>query len=512
MVHVFLRLRVLVALFAAIIMVAALSWAGVSASGSASTDSENGDHPHGSNVARPTVTGPITGGSHGFPFDSSALPLSLYGYSEQEYFVAGTATSYTNVGALGTNGRWTVRPSSSAAYKTRILVRRPTDPSTFNGTVIVEWLNVSVGFDTTPEWAISHNEFMQTGYAWVGVSAQSVGVNGFPPGNPAGTAGALKVWDPVRYGSLVQPGDSFSYDIYSQAGEALRHPRGVQPLQGLKVKHLIATGESQSAFRLVTYIDAVAPVAKLYDGYMVHSRGAGASALSQAPQPDIPAPQPTLFRTDLDVPVIAFQSESDLIVLGYFSDRQPDSAFFRDWETAGTPHADKYHLAFDTDVDSQKALPQSQPSLCDKPINNGPMRYVLNAAYAALNRWVQSGVAAPRAPRIDIIAGAPPTIVRDGFGNAEGGIRTPDVDVPISTLSGLGNSSNCAIFGTTTPFSAAMLAQLYPNSFDYVSKVTTDVLIDVQEGFILPRDAKTIIDTAVHFRLGNDRSGCCGPV
>ena len=502
-----LRGRVRAVLFMTALALAALC-ASVLSAGAFASPSNSGD-PEASNVARPVVTGPITGGIHGFPFDSSTLPLEqLYGYTEREYFIAGTATSYTNVGALTPDGRWTVKPSSTATYKTRILVRRPTDPEKFNGTVIVEWLNVSQGLDSEPDWDAAHEEFMRAGYVWVGVSAQAVGVNGFPPGNPAGNAGALKVWDPVRYASLVHPGDSFSYDIYSQAGQALRHPRGVNPLRDFKIKNLIADGESQSAFRMVTYIDAIAPLAKLYNSYMVHSRGTSAAPLSQAPQASIPAPTPALFRTDLHVPVMVFQSESDLITLGYFADRQPDSEFFRDWETAGTPHADKYLLAFGF-VDVQKSLPQRQVNLCDQPINDGPMHYVFNAAYAALNRWVRSGVAAPHAPRIDIVPGTPPTIVRDSFGIAIGGIRTPDVDVPVSTLTGLGNTpaNGCQIFGITIPFSQATLKQLYGTENGYVSKVSSDVLRDVQEGFILRVDAKEIIETAVVFRLGNPRAG-----
>ena len=36
----------------------------------------------------------------------------------------------------------------SAPYRTRIVVVRPQDPTQFNGTVVLEWLNVSSGFDT----------------------------------------------------------------------------------------------------------------------------------------------------------------------------------------------------------------------------------------------------------------------------------------------------------------------------------------------------------------------------
>src|SRR4051812_47483787 len=47
-------------------------------------------------AANPTLTGPVTGGAHGFPFGSSALDLAARGYVEDEFFMEGTATAYTS--------------------------------------------------------------------------------------------------------------------------------------------------------------------------------------------------------------------------------------------------------------------------------------------------------------------------------------------------------------------------------------------------------------------------------
>ena len=447
-------------------------------------------------VDRATISGPVRGGTHGFAFDASALPLGTLGYTEKEYFLSGKATAFRPQRPLTSDGRWKVAPASTAAYRTRLLVRAPSNPKKFNGTVIVEWLNVSVGFDTAPDWNASHEHFIREGYAYVGVSAQSVGVNGFPADSGKPNQG-MKAWDAKRYASLVHPGDSYSYDIFSQAGAALLQPGRANPLKGLKIRSLLADGESQSAFRMVTYIDAVAPTAQVFDGYMVHSRGASAAPLSQAPQRVVNAPSPTRFRTDLKVPVLVFESESDVITLGYFSDRQPDGRLFRDWEVPGTSHADHYMLAFDT-LDIQKSLPASKPSQCDKPINDGPMRWVLNAAFQALDSWVRSGRPAPHAPRLAVRPGSTPTLVVDGYGIAKGGIRTPDVDVPRSTLSGLGNTPAdfCRIFGTTTPFSADTLNTLYPTTADYMAKVSNELRSNVRHRFILPADAAQIVTLA----------------
>src|SRR6516165_12793973 len=181
------------------------------------------------------VQGPITGGAGAIlPPNLNGFDLGQVGYQQSEFFLSGMAHAYApSSGPLTTDGKWTVAPSASALYETRAVVYRPTDPTRFNGTVIVEWLNVSGGVDADPDWTLTHNELIRDGFAWVGISAQAVGVS------------ALKSEDPVRYASLLHPGDSFSYDIFSQGGQAVRDSAALM-LSGLKPQRLIAAGESQS--------------------------------------------------------------------------------------------------------------------------------------------------------------------------------------------------------------------------------------------------------------------------
>ena len=171
----------------------------------------------GAAAAEPATTTPVAG--------SPSLGLGLYdlkalGYVVEEYFVAGTATSYALVGDATDDGRWAVQPAATSPYVTRIVVVRPADPKKFNGTAAVEWLNVSAGIDSPPDWSFTHRELVRSGYAYVGVSAQRVGIEGGPsmqPGIPP-----LKKSNPARYGALSHPGDAFAYDIFSQAGEAVK--------------------------------------------------------------------------------------------------------------------------------------------------------------------------------------------------------------------------------------------------------------------------------------------------
>jgi hypothetical protein len=463
-------------------------------------------------VPTPIVTGPITSPGSAF-VASTNFDLAPLRYVEEEFFLSGTATAFTSAEPLGSDGVWSATPADTAAYTTRIVVRRPASRRRFNGTVFVEWLNVSGGLDAAPDWMFTHSFLMREGYAWVGVSAQFVGVAG--TGGPLGLNLSLKSVNPARYAPLVHPGDSFSYDMYSQVAQALRGSSGVRPLGGLRPRRLIAIGESQSAFRLTTYVNAIHPLAHVYDGFLIHSRGGGAPQLSQPPQENVPGPTPAFIREDVGVPVLTFETETDLIALGFFAARQPDSKWVRLWEVAGTAHGDVYQLVVGPDDAGRVAAdvthypPTSSVAggviTCGSPVNAGQQQYVLSAALARLDRWVRTGRAPRRsAPRLEI-TGTSPTIERDALGNARGGIRTPVVDAPIAALSGLGQTgaSFCGLFGTTVPFDAATLAALYPTHGAYVSAVAKASRAAVKARYLLRPAARAIREAAAASNVGN---------
>ena len=140
-------------------------------------------------------------------------------------------------------------------------------------------MNVSAG-ESAPDWDYLNPMLMRDGYAYVAVSAQAFGVSGGKAllGSIAGSTGVVGA-EPARYGSLHHPGDQYAPDIFAQIGNALRSPN--EPaLGGLKPKHVVATGESQSAFYLTTFADAVQPRTNTFDGIFIHSRGGSGASLS----------------------------------------------------------------------------------------------------------------------------------------------------------------------------------------------------------------------------------------
>ncbi len=450
-----------------------------------------------------TITGPVAGKP---VLGLGAFDLAPLNYQAEEYFLAGEATSYKAVGEQGADGRWTAAADAKAPFTTRVVVVRPTDKAKFNGTVVVEWLNVSAGTDGAPDWNYLHRELMRSGYAYVGVSAQKVGIDGGPMSFPG--AMPLKKADPTRYGPLNHPGDAFAYDIFTQAGGAVRKGGLLGPL---KAKRVIASGESQSAAYMTTYVNAIDPLTKAFDGYLVHSRFGGAAALEGgfARSMQATTPQPVRFRDDLRVPVMTFISETDLMtpIAGYISARQPDTDRLRVWEVAGTAHADTYTL-IGSGIDSGSApiealaaafapIDNMMGMKLGKPMNAAPQHhYVMQAALASLDRWVRTGSAPPHGPQLDVTNTTPPALAVDANGNATGGVRSPWMDAPTARLSGLGQTGGgfAALFGVTEPYDKARLAQLYPGGqADYLNKVRASLDAAVKGGFILAADAPEIL-------------------
>lgn len=425
------------------------------------------------------------GAGIGAPGARAALPD---GYTETEYVFAGTAMSYEAEGALGSDGVWDVTEGDAADYRTRMIVRLP-PPDAFSGVVLVEWFNVTSGADISPDWGFLSEEIGRAGHAWVGVSAQAVGINGqegeFVGGGLIDVRG-LKVIDPERYGDLDHPGDAYSFDIFTQAGAAVLADPAV--LGGLSPEAVIALGESQSAIFMTTYVNAVHPVAGLYDGFLVHSRG-GSAPLPSGERGGELAGDVTI-RTDLDEPVLIYVTETDLFGLGYVGARQDDTDTVRTWEVAGTAHADTYSISSAAGLARDAGL--GAIIGCETLINDGPQHETLQAGVSHLVAWVQDGTLPPTSPRLTLEGD---TFVRDELGIATGGIRTPVVDVPNRVLSGEPGPDGgaCFLFGQTLPIEPEVLIEQHGTLDAYLDAFQASADDAVAAGWLLEADAESMI-------------------
>ncbi|MBV8190439.1 MAG: hypothetical protein JO339_24565 [Alphaproteobacteria bacterium] len=444
-----------------------------------------------------------------------AYDLAPFGYQVEEFFLGGSATRYALTSPPTSDGLWSAAPAGSAAYETRLVVVRPSDAAAFNGMVLVEWLNVTSGQDMPVEWMVAHREILRRGYAYVAVSAQAVGVEG--GASVMGMGVPLKQTDPARYGSLCHPGDAFAYDIFAQAGAALKAARASGMVGPLKPQRVVAMGESQSAGFLTSYLNAVDRLTPVYDGFFIHSRFGSAAALDGVRLEGADLLPEVRFRPDLRTPVLALITETDLLgarLPGYWLARQPNDRHLRVWELAGAAHADGYFLAgafTDSGALSAERLAalfwpaQAVPGgPLAKPYNPGvPHHYVAEAAIVALDQWLRTGRPPASTPRIDLTepaeAGAKPSLQTDARGIASGGIRTPWTDVPTMRLSGAGNSGSTVghLVGVGEPFDKATLATLYPGGKDdYLRRFGVALDQAIAAGHLLAEDRSEILAVA----------------
>ncbi|MBV8398997.1 MAG: hypothetical protein JOZ17_09690 [Acetobacteraceae bacterium] len=457
-------------------------------------------------VPVPSITGPIPGDTpgspdHNYTFLSTDIPLAAYGYVEQEFFMSGTATLYSNVGpAPGGVGSSPVQaptgiPSGYAPYNTNLVVYRPASAANFNGTAILEWANVTNGYNVYPDWNQAADYFINNGYAVVEVSAQRNGIQG--------TSNALVNWSPIRYGTLdvtdggVYTHDELAYSIFSQAARAVRNNAG-NVIGGLPIKHVIAAGTSQSAGWLSVYANALQPVDNMFDAILLRVGG-------------------ELIRADLTIPVFKLLSESEFD--NPSSDNeipvlQPDrnggrhgAGGFRIWQVAGTSHSDYWNALQAYYVRMRDLGVNTLANTCNYPdLSRIPMHYAIDAAYSALIKWAHSSVPPPHSPSIQLVSTTPPQssvdiygpdVARDSYGNAIGGIRLPEMQVPTALNTGTNTGpALCFLDGTYIPFTSDVLSQLYPTHQDYVSKFAAAAIAVHKQGFLVRAEMSAAIAAA----------------
>lgn len=351
---------------------------------------------------------------------------------------------------------------TSPAYTSRMVVRRPRDPAKFSGTVFAEWYNVSGQIDFAVLWANSREYFMREGHVFVGVSAQAVGAN------------ALKTYDAERYAMIQHPGDTSAGAIFSQAGVAihLQSEKLLGPC--MPVRAVIALGQSQSSGQLAQYVNNRHPPDKVYEGFMLHSGG----------EPSTNDPGTPTF-------VVFTMSEGN----GSLS----DGPTLMEWMVAGATHNDGRVTMRGATLPAGNAMQTAIE--CLNPLNQFPSYRAYNAALDWLHRWVRDGEKPPAGTPFE--GGA--QLALDEHMNGLGGVRLPDIEVPIATY-GFDNGPAdpldfigylaCGLGGTTIPFTEAKLLQLYPTHEDYVMQYTAAADAALASGYLLQADYDEAIRVA----------------
>jgi hypothetical protein len=373
--------------------------------------------------------------------------LAKHRYVENEYFVTGTA-----------NGQ---------PYKTRIVVRRPSDNARFSGFVLAESMHPS---GNAWMFHFTHLYTMTSGHIGLDILTS----------NPA----QLAEFNAERYKDLkIEQGQA--NEIIAQVGALVRSNQAGNPLAGLPLRKMILAGTSASAGVLVNYLPAhmvyrLADMKPIYDGFLPTSNGANIR--------------------QIDVPMIQVPTTTEAgrgnVPMRQDGDMPGDQ--FRVYEFPGMPHLDT------RDVEAFR------PNPCKNPIAMYPMSAYMSVALNHLLQWVDKGTVPPRADRILLDRNADndgSLMAIDEHGNPRGGIRTPYVDVPVvrygvpnvvatPATPGMqpwvalrgeqGINQLCGLTAYQIPFTAEHLKKLYGTKQAYVAKVRAHVDDMTRKGWSLP--------------------------
>lgn len=412
-------------------------------------------------VALPTLSQAITGPGPMFDSATSMAPgkdVEDFKYDVTEYFVSGTA--------------------DGQPYRTRIVVRKPSNNADFTGLVLVEPMH---GSGSSHMFEYTSIYLMESGHAAVEILTTSP--EQFVQLNEA------------RYKDLRNAG-SQTNEILAQVGALVRTGR---PLGGLPVRKMVLAGTSMTAGVTINYMPAhmvyrTPDMQRIYDGFMPTSNGS-----------TVPS---------VDVPVIHMPTMHE--VVGNITNRQDGDEpgnQYRLYEVAGIAH-----------IDSRDSV-RLDPNPCTLPVSQFPHQAYMSVGLHHLFSWVDKGVVPARADRIWLDRNEHndgSMMLLDEHGNPRGGIRNPYVDVPTTkyTISppaitpvisngsayiaaGGQQAANqmCRLAGAQHDFDQAKLRQLYKSKANYVSMVERRLTELEKAGWSLPVYREMILADAASIRF-----------
>lgn len=399
--------------------------------------------------------------------DPGVSTLATRGYLQEEWFISGKA--------------------SGKPYTTRMLVRRPADPTKFSGIVIAESIR-STAIRTM--WSLQ-DYLVRSGHAYVEIGSNYLGMNR-----------VVKPSDPVRYGSIDIPeiqGGVFGHvmEIIAQGGMLLKTNPSGAPLSGVNVRKVILGGCSEQGLIVRQYMRDGHPIYRMADGKSIFD-GYFPACVADWPEQVILVngkPHANFTPGSIEVPVINITGQQEHEAWpesGRKFERADSDApgdLYRVYEVAGMGHG----LA----RSSTTCASGQQPSTFTS-------QYVANNALDKLLKWVDQGLVPPKANRL-VTEGSTRSIVKDANGNVIGGLRSVQVDVPIATyFTGVG------LCTYEVPFSPEKLAKLYDTPDKYVARVNARIDELVAGGWYLAQDADSARSDAAQTALGWIRTGTFG--
>jgi hypothetical protein len=358
-------------------------------------------------------------------------------------------------------------------YTTRVVVRMPSDASRFTGLVVAESMHSSGsahGFEFNAMYV------MDAGHAAVEILTTSP--QQFVDFNAAR-------YEPLR----IEDGQT--NEILAQVGALLKSDRS--PL-GTPARRVVLWGTSMSAATLINYLPDHTVYRRpgggtIYDGFIPTSTGATII------ETEVPLIQiPTMHEVETNVPR---RQDSD----------EPGRQY-RLYEIAGLGHLDSR--------DNVRLLPNP----CTHELSPLPLQAYIAIGLHHMFRWVDEGIAPPRAPRVLLDRNTDndgSMALLDEHGNPIGGARNPYVDVPVARYVPVNTPADppisnpsawvaanqpggaaimCRLSSYQERFPAAQLRELYGSRAHYLREFEARLDELEQEGWSLPAYRELILEDA----------------
>jgi hypothetical protein len=433
---------------------------------------------HALSIPAAKLTGPIAvtaqsgepfRGMNEQPVAGPGMPLPVlqpHGYVEEEYFVSGTV--------------------DGKPYATALLVRKPKDAAKFSGVVAVETLHAQ---GAIPFWGL-REVLMSGNHGWVMVVSQRSALEAFNKKSNAARYASLQI--PEAPGTPANPmapnpQDAISQEIMSQVGALLKSNSRGGPFAGMKVKYLIMGGSSQTGMTTLRYIQQSHSKARLSDGKPVYDGYLPMEAFATGP------------LTGGDAAVIHVVGEGDFGLFRAFSAQgaftvraDSDSANdrFREYEFPASSHVPTRGIS-DPKVIFATLDNVTKPG---EHLSQFPTPPFYNATLVNLIDWITKGISPPKAPPIERENGE---ILRDEYGNAKGGVRTPYVDLPTVRYIASAPATEPAnmvrrMIGLQEPIPTEKLLSMYKSRADYLERFDQEIDRLVAQRWLQAKDGEKL--------------------
>jgi len=424
-------------------------------------------------------------------------------------------------------------------YSSDVMLLMPADPSKGNGTLLVDVPNrgrvYGIALYNGPHGEPFNSGNIQQGTGFLEDRGFALAEVQWELGKGtdlptfAGPDGKTRYIEGVGFAIMRDTADFLARGWVDAGGTA-------NPLRGA-IDRVLASGKSQSGRFLKTYLlhgFNRLNGHRVIDGMHVFVSGAGLLPIltsSPGPQssgdaaPSFTAPEfrgvnegpfkigeivaEVEKRGEVPPRIVMLSSTTDFLSLraslgrtgGSGTEDQPIPANVRMYDVAGASHV---------------VLPRAPD--CSLPLAKLDWTPVSRATLLALDRWVGQNTAPPANRLMPLepalgdadVLGAPKHLAgaviqrpkRDADGNVLGGVRLPDVAVPLGVHAAQQEpkSFSCALAGAFLPFPQAKIVERYTARDDYVNRIRQAARALQADGFLLAEDAAIIINAAAAMR------------